>query len=223
MNKEQNSNSTNSTNSMNSTNPTNSNTFRAVLIPVAWVLLVGLVLWLAPNEKTLGNVIKFVYFHVALVWTGMVLLYLAGALGVWVLIRPKPVVVHWMRWIAWVGLGFLAAAFLVSLPAQILAWGGIAWQEPRTAAILRLLAVAVIVQVANTWLHQPRLEGLLNTLLAGLMAWLLSATPLQLHPRDPIGTSTSLAIPLTFYGLTAICLLGAVWLIFTLGRRQNRT
>ncbi|RME97745.1 MAG: hypothetical protein D6768_18950 [Chloroflexi bacterium] len=192
-----------------------------MLIPAAWVLLVGLVLWIAPNEKTLGNVIKFVYFHVALVWTGMVLLYLAGGLGIWVLIQPRPTVTHWMRWIAWVGLGFMAAAFLASLPAQILAWGGIAWQEPRTAAILRLLAVAVIVHVANTWLQQPRLEGLFNTLLAGLMAWMLSATPLQLHPRDPIGTSASLAIPLTFYGLTAICLAGAVWLIFTLGRRQN--
>ncbi len=182
---------------------------------------VGVILWIAPAEKTLGSNIKPVYLHVALIWAGMLLLYIAGGLGLWITLFPESRLLLWMKRVGLVSFAFLAASMLVSFVAQKMAWGGIAWNEPRMAAMLKILAFAVVVQVVNSWAVSPRLQGVLNVLLAGVVYWLIAASPLQLHPRDPIGTSSSTAIRFTFFGLFVLCGLAAMWLVFY-PRRENQ-
>jgi hypothetical protein len=150
----------------------------------------------------------------------MLLLLVAGLLGLLVLPgRPSPLA-QWMQIIALVGTTVFAAGVITSLAAEIVNWGGIAWQEPRTAANLNLLAVAVIVQVANSWLANRRLRGVLNLLLAAVVIWTTITTEVQLHPENAVGDATSQTIQLVFYGLTLLSLLAAAWLILVIRGRQ---
>ncbi len=185
----------------------------------AWALLGGILvvaaamLWLAPAEATIGEGIRIVYVHVALIWAGMLLLLLAGILGLIVLLGGRPAPAVWMHLLSWAGLGFFAAGVITSLAAEIVNWGGIAWREPRTAANLNLLALAVIVRVASSWLTRPRVQGLLNVVLALAVIWTTITTELQLHPANAIGDATSQTIQLTFYALFLLSCLAAAWLI----------
>lgn len=185
----------------------------------AWALLGGILvvaaamLLLAPAEATIGEGIRIVYVHVALIWAGMLLLLLAGILGLIVLLGGRPAPAVWMQLFSWAGLGFFAAGVITSLAAEIVNWGGIAWREPRTAANLNLLALAVIVRVVSSWLTRPRVKGLLNVVLALAVIWTTITTELQLHPANAIGDATSQTIQLTFYALFLLSCLAAAWFI----------
>lgn len=176
---------------------------------------------LAPAEATIGQGIRIVYIHVALIWSGMLLLLVAGLSGLLVLRAGPSPLAQWMQNVALVGTLFFAAGVITSLAAEIVNWGGIAWREPRTAANLNLLAVAVIVQVVNSWLARARWRATLNALLAAAVVWTTVTTEVQLHPDNAVGDATSSGIQLAFYGLTVLCLLAAGWLILAIRGRQT--
>jgi hypothetical protein len=79
--------------------------------------------------------------------------------------------------------------------------------------MLQLLAFFLIVQVVKSWLVSVRVRAGLNVLMAGVLLWSNWTTPLQLHPSDPIGTSSSQSIRLTFYLLFGLLALAATWLV----------
>jgi hypothetical protein len=108
-----------------------------------------------------------------------------------------------------------------SLIAEVVNWGGIAWNEPRTAANLNLLALAVIIQVIVSWLHRPRLQGVLHLAVAGAILWTTITTELQLHPSAAVSSSPSNNIRFTFYGLTLCCLLFSAWVIYFVQTRRS--
>ncbi|UCG24881.1 MAG: hypothetical protein JSW55_02485 [Chloroflexota bacterium] len=194
--------------------------FGAITLAAAALLL------LAPAEATIGEGIRIVYIHVALIWTGMLVLIVAGLLGLVVLLTGRALLTEWMQVVAWVGLAFFAAGVVASLAAEIVNWGGIAWREPRTAANLNLLALTIIVQVVNTWLPDSwgtrrRLQGALNAFLAAAVIWTTMTTEVQLHPANAVGDATSQAIQLTFYGLSLLSLSAAIWSILYLRGRQT--
>ncbi|NIM04558.1 MAG: hypothetical protein GTN65_02820, partial [Armatimonadetes bacterium] len=139
------------------------------------MILLGLVaslwIWLAPSELTLGTGIKIVYLHAASIWAGMTGLTLAGFLGFTLLLRPNPKLEQWIRSIALVGFGLFILGFLLSMIAAQVNWGGIFWQEPRTAANLRVVAVTLIVLVVTSWPVRARLKGLLLLGLPAALFW----------------------------------------------------
>jgi hypothetical protein len=188
---------------------------------LATVFLTAAFLLLAPVERTLGAGIRTVYLHVALIWVGMAGLYLAGGLGLGVVAGGSARLARWMEAVAWVGFLFYLLSGAVSLVAQEVNWGGIAWREPRTAAMIQLVAVALIVRVLNSLLPNVRLQGLLNLLVALALYWSSRTTSLQLHPENAVGSSTAQAIRLSFFGLTALFALAAAWL--TLYWHAHRT
>lgn len=179
-------------------------------------LLAGLLLWRAPAEQTLGSGIKVVYLHVALIWVGMAGLGAAGIVGLATAVAgaaaPRSAWRAALSAVSWTALAFYAAGALVSLAAERINWGAIFWQEPRTAAILQVLAVAVIAQVAHGWPLDLRLKGLLHAAVAGFMFWATRRAGLVLHPDNPIGASSSAAIQFAFGGLFALFAIAAGWL-----------
>ncbi len=188
--------------------------FPKVAVPVLSGLaaLMALVLWLAPLEQTLGAGIRIVYIHVALIWTGMLQLVVAGILGLILLITESPGVRQWLTTISRVGFAFFAAAVVASLWAEIVNWGGILWSEPRTRSLLQLLAVALIVRVLHGWVRQPRIQGVLHLFLALLLAASTLFVPRFFHPDNPIDSSTA-AIQLTFYSLFSLCFIAGLWIM----------
>jgi hypothetical protein len=193
-----------------------------LLIPPAILLVVAIMLvLLAPAEATIGDGMKIVAIHVSLIWTGMIGLFLTGILGVATMFRPDGRLVSWMETTAWVSLAVFALGVGTSLIAEIVNWGGIAWNEPRTAANLNLLALTVVAQVIASWLHRPRIQGALHLLVAGVILWTTVTTELQLHPSGAVSSSPSNNIRLVFYGLTLCCLLFSAWVIWFIQTRLS--
>lgn len=196
---------------------------KAAWLPFAGILLAaGLLLWWAPEESTIGQGIKVVYVHVALTWTGMFGFFLAGLLGLVVLLFESRKAHDWMRTIGWVALALYAAGLGMSALASQVNWGAVFWREPRMVAALNFLAVAFMIQIFNGWVPWPRLRGVLRAVLVVLLMWSTSSANLVLHPRNPIQTSSSSAIQFTFFGLFALCTMAAAWIVWY-WRRQDQT
>jgi len=185
------------------------------------IILAALLLWLAPAERTLGSGIKVVYLHVAFIWTGMTGLALLGLLGLGILLSANRTLQAWTHTLGWVALGFFIAGIGMSMVAAQVNWGGIFWSEPRYTAMFQVVALTLIVQIITAWPIWIRLKGLLDLLLAAYLTWSVFNTPLVLHPRNPVQTSTSLAIQASFVGLFLLSSFVAAWLVLHLQRDQQ--
>jgi hypothetical protein len=192
--------------------------------PLPWLVLGGLItavlflLYLAPEEATLGTGIRTVYIHVALTWTGMAGFVLAGLLGLAVLVTANEKLERWMKTLGWTAYGFYVAGVAMSAIASRVNWGGVFWQEPRMAAAFKSLAVATIIVVANMWSPQVRVRGLLQAVIPAAVAWITYTAPLVLHPRNPIFSSEATGIQLAFIGLFLLCAAIAAWIVWRLVR-----
>lgn len=182
----------------------------------------GLVLFRAPLEQTLGSGIRVVYVHVALIWAGMAGLLLNGLLGLAVALTERPSWERWRQLLGWLFIGLFVLGVLVSLWAQQVNWGGILWREPRNVAVFNVTAVALISQILADWSSRLRWRGLLSTGLAAFLLWEIPRAELVMHPENPIGSSHSAGIQSTFYSLSILCFLAVIWLawIVQTGRRD---
>ncbi len=187
---------------------------------ISWAVLAGVVttavflLYLAPEERTLGAGIRAVYVHVAFIWTGLAGLFAAGLLGLALLLTGQPRLVAWLPTVGWVGFAFYAAGVAMSAVASKVNWGNIFWQEPRMVVALNNLALTVVVLAANIWLPWPRLRGLLHTLLPLAIVWTTRRAPLVLHPQNPIFSSDAVGIQLAFLGLFGLTAVVAAWIVW---------
>ncbi|MGD2207036.1 MAG: hypothetical protein PVH17_09675 [Anaerolineae bacterium] len=164
---------------------------------LAIVLLGLLALWviLAPSEARLGNLIRLVYVHGALVWVGLLSFSAAGALGLVALVRRRPV---WYRGTQAASLTALLVWILYAISAMAvtgLTWGQVvAWNEPRVRASgLILVAVVVLALMIRVVDHRDFTAGV--NLVMGVVPWIVvQQADVIRHPVDPIGGSESAAI-----------------------------
>lgn len=192
--------------------------------PVIWwlvaaaFLVAGIVVWFAPAEQTLGSGIKTVYVHVGLTWAGTAVFLVTSVLGWLVVLTGSRFLHDWMRPAGWVATGFYAAGVGMSMVASKVNWGAVFLQEPRMAAALSALGIALLVQIGATWFPWIRLRGLLNGAFFILLYWITFQAPLVLHPDNPIGTSSATGIRSTFFVLFALFSVVAVMVVWQLRR-----
>lgn len=185
------------------------------------VTLAAVIVVMIPAEKTLGEGIRSVFIHGALLLTGMLGLYLAGVLGLAVAVSGQEGLWKLTRTVGWVGFGMYVAGILMSFPAARVNWGGMFLAEPRMRVAFNNTALALLVLVATGFVKQVRANGLLTAGLAIFLAWSTYTAPLVLHPSNPIGSSPSLAIKLTFAALMVLCVAAAAWIVWR-GMRQSQ-
>jgi hypothetical protein len=195
---------------------------------VAWgvfallLAAMGVILFRAPLEQTLGSGIRVVYLHVALIWAGMAGLLLNGLLGLVVAVTERPLLERWRQILGWLFIALFVLGVIVSLWAQAVNWGGILWREPRNVAVFNVTAVALITQILADWTPRLRWRGLLSASLAAFLLWEIPRAELVMHPGDPIGSSNSSSIQFTFYSLAILCFLAILclaWIVYN-GRRE---
>lgn len=187
----------------------------AVLSAALFLSLI-LLLWISPSEKQLGDVVKLVYLHGALVRAGMLTFFAAGLVGLiagigWPRSARRRAV--WERW-AWLLKASALATWLVyclsSMVVTYLAWGvAVAWGEPRVQASVRVLLASVVLFGVGQLVRHPRFRAAVAVIMALLAAWLISSAGVIQHPIDPIGGSSSMAIK-AFYVLINLCVLSLV-------------
>ena len=181
--------------------------FRNRVLPwLALGLLAVLALWivLAPAETRLGDLLKLVYVHGALVWTGLLAFSLAGLLGLSALVMRQPL---WYRGTEAAGLAALIiwGIYMISAMAvTALTWGQlIAWNEPRVRATGSILIAALVLQVVARLVDHRDFTAAVQVIM-GVLPWVLvrQADAIR-HPIDPIGGSGSAAIQ-AFYWLIVV-------------------
>lgn len=156
-----------------------------------------LVVWvvLSPAESRLGNLVKLVYVHGALVWTGLLAFAVAGLFGLAALVVRRPT---WYRGTQAAGLAALVVWGLYVLSAMAvtsLTWGQlVAWNEPRVRATGLILVAAIVLFVVARLVDQADFTAAVN-LVMGVVPWVVvrQADAIR-HPVDPIGGSGSTAI-----------------------------
>jgi hypothetical protein len=169
-----------------------------------------LLFW-APAEQTLGEVIRFVYVHVAFTKAGIWGLTLAGLVGIAIVITGNAKLQAKTQVLAWVFLMLFLLGGVFSVLAGYASWGGFPLDEPRNRTMMSAIALALITLIVNYWLPWIRVRGLLYLILAAFMALVIPNTPLVLHPGDAGGASPSAAIRWTFILLPIIVFLIGIW------------
>ena len=189
------------------------------IIYIALAILLLALLTLAPAEAMLGNVVKLVYAHGAAMRVALYAYLIAGALGLAQLVLRRDTLARWTRATIETALFFWLLHFVVSLPAQVLAWGGISWSEPRVVSAIWILALTLFILGVAVWMGDPRwmaIAGIANSAIAMI---LMRRAINVLHPIDPILGSDSIAIK-GFY--LAIVLTTGI-LAFQFARDRART
>ncbi len=190
--------------------------------PLPWLILGGLItavlflLYLAPEEATLGTGIRAVYIHVALTWTGMAGFVLAGLIGLAVLFSAQEKWAQLMQTLGWVAFAFYGAGVAMSTIASKVNWGGVFWQEPRMMAAFNSLAVMTIILILNMWVPWVRVRGLLQVTIPLAVVWITNRAPLVLHPRNPIFSSEATSIQFAFIAMFLLFVAIAGWVVWKL-------
>ena len=180
------------------------------LVAAGFLGLLAVCLIVAPAEAKLGQLIKLVYVHGALVMVGLVTFSVAGGLGLAALALRRRA---WYNgtWAAGVAALLVWIVYILSSMAVTgLTWGQvIAWNEPRVRASALILLAAVVLAVVTRLVGHRDFSAAVN-LVMGIVPWILvrQAEAIR-HPLDPIGGSESTSIQL-FFVLTVVAVAGLV-------------
>lgn len=170
-------------------------------------LLIGMILiWLSPEDKGLGSVLKLVYLHGALIETGLFLFTCVGLVSLISIFRnssgfsllfaiEKTAIIFWV------------AATVVGNITSWLAWGGIFWSEPRLQATILISLISISIYLISSASENPKTISFLGIGLA-LSVWILMIRAGRImHPVNPFSVSESsirfFFIVITFVFLTA--------------------
>jgi hypothetical protein len=171
-------------------------------------VLLTLLLWLAPAEQTLGQAVKLVYLHGALVRTAIVIFAASLPVNLLALFRDQENWTAWGKALTWGAVVVWLAHTLFSMVTTYVTWGiPIAWFEPRTRFTFGVAGVSVIFVVAAHLANNVRFSSLAFTILAGLVLSLLPRLGIIQHPLDPIGTSTSNTIRAFYAAILLVTLI----------------
>jgi hypothetical protein len=178
---------------------------------------------LLPAEETLGDVIKLIFLHGALVRVGMVAFSVAGALGLACLFSRGPAPLRWCLAVQKTAVIVWVVYAVTSMFSTRLSWGEwIAWEEPRVQASIHVLWLSLACLALVLWVNTRTFTGLAN-LVVGVMAWVLvRGASLLRHPFNPIGESGSLQYPIYYWVMVAALLILATALAVWLERRGAR-
>jgi len=183
------------------------------LLVAGAVLLTAVLAWLAPAEATLGEAVKLVYVHAALMWVGFGLLTFGGAAGVLYALRRNEALIVWSSGTAVAGIMMLIATGLMGMLTAKITWGAVFWAEPRMLMLGQILGAGLIATLAGRISGSKSVTGAANFGLA-VVAWVLVIrTERIIHPVSPIFRSDSTAIkvfPLLITAMIAFAGLQAV-------------
>jgi len=194
--------------------------FRLWIYGVSLLALVAL-LALSPSEATLGSVVKIVYLHAALERVSAWAFATGAVAGAAQLILRRHTLAPWTQALFETAMIFWVAHFLVSIPAQVMAWGGINWREPRVIDAIWISAIGGLIYVVALWMAKPAWWALSGIAGGATLMIVLNGAVNVLHPLSPIATSDSMAIKLFYGGIVAATLLLSLAILNDLGRHNS--
>jgi hypothetical protein len=176
-----------------------------------------ILLWLSPAERTLGQTVKLVYLHGALVRTAMLVFAASLPVNLVALLGRQSSWLAWGKALIWTALAIWLVHTLFSMVTTYAAWGVfIAWFEPRTRFTFAVAVLGLLIVVIAYLVGDDRFSALAFVVLAGLTLALAPRLGAVQHPLNAIGSSSSGAIQAYYTTIWVVTLLMsillAVWL-----------
>jgi hypothetical protein len=180
--------------------------YRAV---VAWGLLaagVAVTLLLSPEDRVLGPRTKLVFLHGALILASLLLYGAAGVAALVYLFSRNDRAYRAAAGIWTAAVAANAASLPTGLYAAKVIWGGFFWHEPRVLANAVMLLLSLAIAGVALLSANRRGMALLYAGAAGLFLALIRQAGRIMHPVNPIGSSDSWALKLSFLTLLLLVL-----------------
>lgn len=171
------------------------------------LVLVLVVAWLSPLERTLGGNLRLIYLHGAWVWTGLLAFGAASLAGLLALIFRRAWQHALSRALGWSGMAFWLTYLPMSLLVMQLNWNGLYLDEPRWKVPFAFAVIGLLLQIGLWLIGRPRLTSLANLVFGPVLLYNLSRMESVLHPDSPVFTSPSGSIRGHFLLLVAVTVL----------------
>jgi hypothetical protein len=189
--------------------------------PVLWFVLTLLaiivVTALGPAERSLGTNVRVVYLHGAWVWTALICILAAAAVGLVGLITKHQGLHYWSRALGRTGLVFWITYLPLSLWAMQTNWNGLFLAEPRWRVAIIFAIGGLAFQIGITLLEKLAWASALNLIYGVILIYVLQTTDQVMHPGSPIFGSGAWRIQVYFLVLLVLTLLAA-WQLARLWR-----
>jgi len=165
--------------------------------PLLTAAAIVLVTALAPLEKTLGTSARIVYLHGAWVWSAMITILAAGAVGLVALSARREVLHAWSRALGRAGIVLWVTFLPMSLYVMQVSWNGIYLDEPRFRIPFNFAVVGTLLQVGLSF-FKPVWTSLANLLYGAALFLAMRSVETILHPDAPILNTESRGIQIFF-------------------------
>ena len=165
--------------------------------PLLTAAAIFLVMALAPLEKTLGTSARIVYLHGAWVWSAMITILAAGAVGLVALLARREVLHAWSRALGRAGIVLWVTFLPMSLYVMQVSWNGIYLDEPRFRIPFNFAVVGTLLQVGLSF-FKPVWTSLANLLYGAALFLAMRSVETILHPDAPILNTDSGGIQIFF-------------------------
>jgi hypothetical protein len=187
------------------------------LIATAVFLLALVLIWLAPAEKSLGQAVKLVFLHAALMWVAFGLVTLQGLLSLVSLLSPqKTALTRFNTTTLTAALILFLATGLLGMYTAVVTWGGVNWTEPRLFMLAEVLVLG-LTSLSLRSLLNAKLSNIVGFCFAAAVWFLVLRTELVMHPANPIFSSNSLTfktIPVSASLLIAAATLALIFYLW---------
>ena len=202
---------------------------RQFIIPSLFVLVVLIVIVavIAPADKVLGDRVKMVYVHGAIIRVVLAMFVLSGLLGLTYFFVNRFALFDWSKALQEASLILWIFYVVISVITTIQTWGAIAWFEPRWTFTLQMTGLAPIAYLAGALMKNRKIAAALNAIIAATMLFLLSQARLIIHPIDPIGTSGDAGIQLSYFvmlilwALVGLQVVRGLWMLARVRQTPN--
>jgi len=202
---------------------------RQFIIPslVILAVLIAVVAVIAPADKVLGDRVKMVYVHGAIIQVVLTMFVLSGLLGLIYFFVNRFALFDWSKALQEASLILWIFYVVISTITTIQTWGAIAWFEPRWTFTLQMTGLAPIAYLAGALMKNRKIAAALNAIVAATMLFLLSRARLIIHPIDPIGTSGDAGIQLSYFvililwGLVGLQVVRGLWVLARVRQPPN--
>ena len=182
----------------------------------------AVVILLSPSERILGDAVKAVYVHGAMIWVSLMLFGLTGALGVTQLVRASDSRDVYLLAFEETATGFWIVSTILGFFVAYITWGGIIWAEPRLWMTIVIAVLAGSIYYVSRLRRNLVLNRVLAVILALTAGGLLINAGRIFHPENPIFQSEPI-IQLAFAALAVIFFTTALLIVKVLSKPKHFT
>ncbi len=188
------------------------------------VIVIALLAFFGPEEKSLGANVRIVYLHGAWVLAAELAFVAAALAGVIALITKRDEFHRWSAALGRTGIFFWITYIPLSLWAMESNWNGLFLAEPRFRLALIFAVTGILLQAGLWILNVNWITSLANIIFIVVLRVVFSSADNVMHPPpSPIFNSGNFMIIGFFLALIALTLLAACFLFrFFLGWNPAR-